>query len=151
MWFGLNWFTAGSSVRRLRRVRKNAKSDYYIPHVCPSAWNNSAPTKRIFMKFDDCEFFKNLSRKFKFHKNPARITGTLHEDLSRFMIISRSIPLRMRHFLGKMCRENQDPHLSTITCGGFLQVSYTRNNAVRPLSLFINPSAIIQDLERDRW
>jgi len=30
--------------------------------VCPSAWNNSAPTGRIFMKFDIWEFFENLSR-----------------------------------------------------------------------------------------
>jgi hypothetical protein len=29
-----------------RRVHKIAKSD------CPSAWDNSAPTGRIFMKFD---------------------------------------------------------------------------------------------------
>jgi hypothetical protein len=33
-------------------------------------------------------------------------------------------------------------------CGGCLQVSYTRNNAVLPLSLFINIPANIQDLER---
>jgi hypothetical protein len=35
--------------------------------VCPPAWNNSAPTGRIFVKFDIWEFFENLSRKFKFH------------------------------------------------------------------------------------
>ena len=32
-----------------------------------SAWNNSAPTGRIFVKFDICGFFENMSRKFKFH------------------------------------------------------------------------------------
>jgi hypothetical protein len=37
------------------------------PSVCRSAWNNPAPTKSIFMKFEICEFFENLSRKFKFH------------------------------------------------------------------------------------
>jgi hypothetical protein len=37
-------------------------------------------TGRIFMKFDICVFFENLSRKFKFHYNLTRITGTLHED-----------------------------------------------------------------------
>jgi hypothetical protein len=31
------------------------------------AWNNSASTGRIFMKFDIRVFFENLSRKFKFH------------------------------------------------------------------------------------
>jgi hypothetical protein len=30
------------------------------PSVCPSAWNNSAPTGRIFMKFDIRGFFENL-------------------------------------------------------------------------------------------
>jgi hypothetical protein len=34
-----------------------------IFQVCPSAWNNSAPTKQIFMKFDIWAFFENLSRK----------------------------------------------------------------------------------------
>jgi hypothetical protein len=35
--------------------------------VRPSAWNNSAPTGRIFMKFNIRGFFENLSRKLKFH------------------------------------------------------------------------------------
>jgi hypothetical protein len=32
--------------------------------VCPSAWNNSAPSWRIFIKFDIWWFFETLSRKF---------------------------------------------------------------------------------------
>jgi hypothetical protein len=36
--------------------------------VCPSAWNNSASTGRIFVKFYIWEFFENLSRQFKFSK-----------------------------------------------------------------------------------
>jgi hypothetical protein len=32
--------------------RKIAKRDYDFRRVCLSAWNNSAPTGRIFMKFD---------------------------------------------------------------------------------------------------
>ena len=35
--------------------------------VCPSARNNSAPNEWIFMKFDICVFFENLSRKVQFH------------------------------------------------------------------------------------
>jgi hypothetical protein len=35
----------------VRRVRKIAKSDYYLRHISPSAGNNSAVTGRIFMKF----------------------------------------------------------------------------------------------------
>jgi hypothetical protein len=35
-----------------RRVRRIAKSDYYLRHVSLSAWNNGASTAWIFMKFD---------------------------------------------------------------------------------------------------
>jgi hypothetical protein len=37
-----------------------------------------------------------------------RITGTLREDICTFMAIILSIPLRMRHILGKVCRENEN-------------------------------------------
>jgi hypothetical protein len=37
------------------------------PSVRQSAWNNSAPTARIFIKFNITVFFENLSRKFKFY------------------------------------------------------------------------------------
>ena len=40
------------------RVRKIVKSDYWFRRVCPSAWNNGAPTRRIFMKFYSCVFFR---------------------------------------------------------------------------------------------
>ena len=54
-----------------RRIRKIAKSDLQLRHVCPSvcqyAGNNWAPTGRIFVKFDIGVFFENLSRKLKFY------------------------------------------------------------------------------------
>ena len=37
------------------------------PSVPPSAWNNSASTGGIFMKFNIRLFFEDLSRRFKFH------------------------------------------------------------------------------------
>jgi hypothetical protein len=84
------------------------------PSIWPSTWNNSAPTERIFVKFGIWVFFKNLSRKFKFHWNLTRITGTLHEELCTFMI-SWWILLRMRNVSHKSCRETQNTHLcSTI-------------------------------------
>jgi hypothetical protein len=65
-----------------RRIRKIAKSDYELRHVCPSAWNNSAPEIQIFMKFDASEFFRKPDVKIqvslKSDKND--VTGTLHED-----------------------------------------------------------------------
>jgi len=39
------------------------------------------------------------------------MTGTLHEDLCTFLIISRSIPLRTGNVSDKSCRENQK-HIS---------------------------------------
>jgi hypothetical protein len=35
--------------------------------ACLSAWNNSASTGRIFMKFYIWGFFENVSRKFNCH------------------------------------------------------------------------------------
>ena len=38
-------------LRRLRGVREIANISF-VTSVCPSTWNNSAPTGRIFMKLD---------------------------------------------------------------------------------------------------
>jgi hypothetical protein len=54
--------------------------------VCLSAWNNSVPIRRIFIKFYAWEFFDNLWKKFNFHQNLTRTTGSLHEYLSTFMV-----------------------------------------------------------------
>jgi len=51
-----------------------------------------------------------MSKKFKFHRKLNRITGTLHEDQYTFLIISRSVLLRMRDISGKICRGNQNTH-----------------------------------------
>jgi len=51
----------------------------FVLSVPPSAWNNSSPMERIFMKLG-IFFFENLWRKFTFHSNLTTITGTLHED-----------------------------------------------------------------------
>jgi len=39
----------------------------YVMSVRLTAWNESAPAGRIFMKADIWVFFENMSRKFKFH------------------------------------------------------------------------------------
>ena len=46
------------------KLRKAAIS--FVMSVC-RAWNNSAPTGRISVKFDMGAFFDTLSRKFKFY------------------------------------------------------------------------------------
>ena len=54
--------------------------DYWLRHICVFTWSNSAPTGRIFMKFDIWGIFKNLSRKCKCPWNVTRVSGTLHAD-----------------------------------------------------------------------
>jgi len=82
----------------------------FCPSVRPSAWNNSAHTKGIFYEISYFNIVENLSRTLKFHKNLTRLTGTWHEDLCTFMIISRWIPLRTRNVSDENCRENQNTH-----------------------------------------
>jgi hypothetical protein len=76
----------------------------------PSAWNSSAYTGRIFRKFYIWVFFEDVFRKFKFHENLTRITGTLHEDQYTFLIIRRSVLLRTRNVSDKICRKNCNTH-----------------------------------------
>jgi hypothetical protein len=82
----------------------------FIISVCPSVWNNSAPTRWIFMKFNTWLFFKNLWRKFKFHKNLTRITGTSHGGQYTYLITSWSVLLRIGYVSDKSYRENQSTH-----------------------------------------
>ena len=43
---------SGPNIGVFRQVCNVAKSDHWLCYACQSAWNNSAPTGRIFMKFD---------------------------------------------------------------------------------------------------
>jgi len=92
-----------------KRFRKNCGKRLLAPSrlsVLPSVllptWNNSAPTGRIFMKFDIGEFFVNVFRKSNFQWNLRTIKGTLHEDHYTFLTISRSAILRMRNVWDKL-------------------------------------------------
>ena len=81
------------------------------PSVCPSVWNNWAPTGRIFMKFCILIYISlNLSRKFKLDQNRTRITGPLREALCTLMITARSILLRMKNISDKIGTERQNTH-----------------------------------------
>jgi len=70
----------GQKVEFLGAIAKlrNATVKIFTP-VCPSvrqpAWNNSAPTGRIFMKFYISVFLENLLRKFKFSLQSDRNNG----------------------------------------------------------------------------
>ena len=65
------------------------------------------PLCQLFLPFCIWVFFENLSRIY-FYKNLTRITGALHEDQCKVLIISRSAILRMRKFSDKSCRQNQN-------------------------------------------
>ena len=77
----------------------------FITSVRPSAWNNSAPSGRNFRKFDIWVFFEFLSRKFNFHENLTRVTGTVYENQFTLLIKSRSVLLRIGNASDKSCRE----------------------------------------------
>jgi hypothetical protein len=53
---------------------------------------------------------RKLSRKFKFHYNRTRITGTLHEDRYTFSITFRSVLLRTKSISDQSCRETRNKH-----------------------------------------
>jgi len=76
--------------------------------VCLSARNISSPTGGIFTDFDILFFFENLLRIFTFHYNLTTITGTLHADRYTFLIISRSVLLRMRNVSDNTFGGNQN-------------------------------------------
>jgi len=77
---------------------KLRKATIFAMSVRPSAWNISAHTAWISMKFDTREFSENLSRKFKFYYNRTRITGTLHEDQYTFLSYVAQLFLKWKMF-----------------------------------------------------
>ena len=62
---------------------------------CLSAWNNSNPIGRIFMKFDIWIFFEKYA-----------------ENIQAFMVIPRWILQGMRNISGKSSRENQNANFT---------------------------------------
>ena len=97
----------------IRRVRKIAKSDYQLRHVClsawPSPWNNPSPTGRICMKFGIWVFFEISVEEVKGSLKSDRKTGTLREVACTFMI-SRSFLLRIRNVSDTSFRDYQNTH-----------------------------------------
>jgi hypothetical protein len=62
---------------------------------CLSAWKNSPSAGQIIVRVDILVFFENLSRKFEVNYNLTRTTDTVHGEQYKFLIISRSVRLRM--------------------------------------------------------
>jgi hypothetical protein len=76
----------------------------FVMSVCPSVpMVQLVPTRRIFRKFYIVYFWKKIM-KIKFSLK------SLHEDQYIFLIISRSVLLRMKNVLDKNSRGNQNTH-----------------------------------------
>ena len=104
-----------SAVGIAKRVRKIAKKGLLdLACLCRSAWNNSSPKRDIRIKVGIWVCFENLYKRLKFYQNTARQRGTSHENLCIFMIICRSILLRLRNISSKSCSENRHTHLCSI-------------------------------------
>jgi hypothetical protein len=81
----------------------------FLMSVCPSVrMEQLGPHWTEFREILYLGIFRIPVKKLLFHQNLTRITGTSHEDLCTFMIISRWILLRMRNVSDKSCRENQN-------------------------------------------
>ena len=79
-------------VGSFRRVRKIAKSSYYVISVRPSVRMDRTrlPVDGFSLNLlSEGAFFLNLSRKFDFNLNLAGIMGTLSENIVTFTIESR--------------------------------------------------------------
>jgi hypothetical protein len=87
------------------------RSDYYLCHVCLSVRPHGTDGLLLngFLWNLVFQYFSKISRESSvFIKNPIRLMRTLHEDLSKFMIVPRWILLRMRNVSDKFSRENQN-------------------------------------------
>jgi hypothetical protein len=105
------YVTTLADILVFRRVRMLRKATIcFVMSVRPPACNNSAPTGRIFIKFDILNIFRKSVEKIEVSLKSDNNNGTLHEDLCTFMVISRWILLRMRNVSDKSCRENQNIH-----------------------------------------
>jgi len=76
--------------------------------VRPPACTNSDPTERIFKKFDILSIFQKPVEKTQFSLKYDKIPGTSRGNRLHFLIISRSVLLKVRNVSDKTCRENQN-------------------------------------------
>jgi len=60
----------------------------FVMYARKSAWNISASTGRIFIKFNTWGNRENLSRKLKFPLKLDKSNGYFHDDLYTFMLVS---------------------------------------------------------------
>jgi len=77
----------------------------FCPSVRPSTWNNSAPTGRIFIKFDTI-IFRKYVEKIKISLNSGKNNEYFTWRLHTCMIVSHSVLLIMRNVSDKYYGKN---------------------------------------------
>jgi hypothetical protein len=106
--------------RFIGRFRKTAENDYYLSNAClsvrESAWNNAAPTGRIFMKFDMWAFFRQSVERIKVLLTSDKYNGCFTRRSIYNFITSHSILLRMRNFRTKFV---EIKHTFYVQCNSF--------------------------------
>ena len=105
-----NWLVAEErrwgAFAKLQNCEKRILASSFL-FVRPFAWNNSAPTGRIFMKFDIWGIFENLLRKLSFieiWQEKRYFTWRLCTFLFCWILI------KMRSISDRNCKENQNSH-----------------------------------------
>jgi hypothetical protein len=115
MWFNHTRGGLNPILGTFTKLRKPIVSFATSLCTCPSdRMNNTAPTERIFLKFDILLFLEYLLRKLQFHYNMTIITGVWREYLSTVLIFPW-IMFRMKKVLENSCRKKSKPFLCWIT------------------------------------
>jgi len=94
-----------SSSQAFRRVRKIAKSDYQLRHVCPLGKTGLYQTD--FCEILHLSIFRKAVEKIQVLLKSDQKNSALLVDQYTFLIISGSF-LRMRNISNRSCRENQN-------------------------------------------
>jgi hypothetical protein len=84
-----------------------------------SVWSNSAPTRRIFMKFD-MSIFRKTVEKIQVPLKSGKNNGYFTWRPIHIFFKSRSFLLRMRNVSDRSCRDNRNTHF---LFGNFLRNS----------------------------
>ena len=103
------WFCLflGAFVKLLKEIIS------FVVSVCPSAWNNSAPTRRIVMKLN-MSFLRKSVHKLQVSLKSDKNNRYFTRRRFHIITISRWIILRMRNVSDKRCRETQNTYFMFI-------------------------------------
>ena len=110
-------WSAFTLLETFAELRKSTSS--FVVHVRPfvyhSAWKYSTPTGRIFMKFYIWIYFRKSVAEVQDSLRPGKNNGYYFWRLCTFMIISRSVLIRMRNVSDKFIEISKPRILFSIT------------------------------------